>query len=124
MAVGQPVNIQFQTFPFVNYGEATGSVRLISPDSFLTGASNSTTTGTPAGTSGNSVFTGANPTSAYFYDVRVSIDRLSLKHTPSFFHLTPGMPVQISVKVGNRTIWQYLTEKILPIVYEGMREPD
>jgi len=124
MAIGQPVVIQFATFPYIDYGEATGSVRLISPDSFLTGSSNTATTGTPSGTSGNSVFTGENPTSAYFYDVRISIDRLALKHTPSFFHLTPGMPVAVSVKVGDRSIWDYLTEKLLPVVYEGMREPD
>jgi HlyD family secretion protein len=122
--VGQPASIKFETFNFVDYGEGSGAVRLVSSDSFLTGAASQGTTGTPSGTVGNSIFTGQNPTSPYFYDVRVSIDRLNLKNTPRDFHLTPGMPVEVDVKVGERTIWDYLIEKLLPIVYEGMREPD
>jgi HlyD family secretion protein len=124
LQVGQPANIKFQTFNFIDYGSASGSLRLVSPDSFLTGSSSQGTTGTPSGTVGNSIFTGVSPNSAYFYDVRVSIDRLSLKNTPRDFHLTPGMPVEVDIKVGYRTVWQYLSEKIVPIVYEGMREPD
>jgi HlyD family secretion protein len=126
MAVGQSADVKFETFPFISYGEAEGSVRLISPDSFTTGSGASGASGavgTPAGTSGNSVFTGANPTSPYFYDVRVSIDRMEMKNLPKDFHLLPGMPVEVDVKVGNRTIWDYLAERLLPIVYEGMREP-
>jgi hypothetical protein len=30
----------------------------------------------------------------------------------------------VDVKVGDRTIWDYLVEKILPIFEQGMREPD
>jgi hemolysin D len=124
-AVGQSALIKFDTFTFINYGEAEGSVRLISPDSFTTGSgATGSSTGMPSGTAGNAIFTAANPTNPYFYDVRVSIDRLKLKNLPKDFHLTPGMPVEVDIKVGNRTIWDYLVEKILTIVYEGMREPN
>ena len=124
-AIGQTADIKFETFPFLSYGLAEGSVRLISPDSFTTGSGASgSTSGMPSGTTGNSIFTGANPTSPYFYDIRVSIDRLAMKNLPKDFHITPGMPVTVDVKVGSRTIWEYLVERLLPIVYEGMREPD
>jgi HlyD family secretion protein len=126
-AVGQTADIKFETFPFMSYGEAEGSVRLLSPDSFTTGggaAGSSSASGMPSGTTGNSIFTGANPTSPYFYDVRVSIDQVHLKNLPRDFHITPGMPVEVDIKVGNRTIWDYLIERFLPIVYEGMREPN
>jgi HlyD family secretion protein len=33
------------------------------------------------------------------------------------------MPVQVDIKVGQRTVWEYLMERLLPIVNEGMREP-
>jgi HlyD family secretion protein len=128
-AVGQSADVKFETFPFLSYGQAEGSVRLVSPDSFTTGggasgsSASSPQTGTPAGAAGNSIFTGANPTSPYFYDVRVSIDRMAMRNLPRDFHLTPGMPVEVDIKVGNRTIWDYLVERMLPIVYEGMREP-
>lgn len=124
LQAGQLADIKFQTFDFSKFGEASGSVRLVSADSFQTGAASSSTTGTPAGQTGNSIFTGVNPTSPWFYDVRVSIDRLALKHVPADFRVIPGMPVEVDVKVGNRTIWDYFLEKLLPIMYDGMREPN
>ncbi len=48
--VGQPADVKFLTFPFTHFGEASGSVRLISADTYLTGASSAATTGTPSGT--------------------------------------------------------------------------
>jgi HlyD family secretion protein len=124
LTAGMQADIKFQTFNFAKFGQAHGAVKTVSADSFLTGASSSAVTGTPSGTQGNAVYTGVNPTSQYFYDVRVSIDRLALKHVPADFHIVPGMPVQVDVKVGDRTIWDYLVEKILPIFEQGMREPD
>ncbi len=122
VTVGQPVDVKFQTFPSVEFGDGHGSVRLVSTDSFLTGSQNANA-GTSAGTTSNSVFTGQTPTSAYFYDVRVTLDRLALKHVARDTRIVPGMPVTADIKVGDRTIWEYLLEKVLPIVSEGMREP-
>ncbi len=124
VTVGQPVDVKFQTFPSVEFGDGHGSVRLVSSDSFLTGAqSSSSGTGGSAGTTSNSVFTGQNPSSSYFYDVRVTLDRLALKHVSRDARIVPGMPVQADIKVGERTVWEYLLERVLPIVQEGMREP-
>jgi HlyD family secretion protein len=121
VAVGQESQIQFQSFPFTAFGEGRGSVRLLSADSFNTGSSGSS--GTSAGTTSNAVFTGQNPTSAYFYDARITIDRLKMKNMPKDFRVVPGMPVSIAIAVGERNIWEYLIERLLPIWYEGMREP-
>jgi HlyD family secretion protein len=124
LRIGQAADIKFSTFPFTSFGEGAGAVRLVSAESFLTGSTSGNSTGTPSGTAANSVFTGVNPTNAYFYDVRVSLDRLNLKNIPKNFHITPGMSVEVDVKVGDRTIADYLIERMLPIIYEGMREPD
>jgi hemolysin D len=124
LQAGQNANIKFDTFSFTKFGQASGSVRLVSGDSFLTGAASSASTGTPSGSAGNSIFTGVNPTSPYFFDVRISLDRLELKNIPKDFRVLPGMPVVVNVKVGERTIWDYFVERILPVLYEGMREPD
>jgi multidrug efflux pump subunit AcrA (membrane-fusion protein) len=121
--VGQSAAIKFATFPFSGFGEGAGSVRTMSAESFLTNGSGAAT-GTPSGTMSNSIFTGVNPTSAYFYDVRVSIDRLGMKNVPKNWRVTPGMPVNVDISVGNRTIAEYLVERMMPIIYEGMREPD
>ena len=124
LAPGQSANIKFQTFSFTKFGQASGSVRLVSADSFMTGSASSASTGTPSGGAGNSIFTGNNPTSPYFYDVRISLDRLALKNVPKDFRVVPGMPVMVNVKVGDRTIWDYFVERLMPIMYEGLREPD
>jgi HlyD family secretion protein len=124
VAPGQMAIIKFQTFSFTKFGMASGAVRLVSPDSFITGQAATSTTGTPSGATGNSIFTGVNPTSAYFFDVRVSLDRLNLKNVPRDFRVTPGMPVEVDIKVGDRTVIDYLVERMLPVLYEGMREPD
>jgi HlyD family secretion protein len=119
---GQPVDIKFQSFPYSEFGLGHGTVRMISSDSFVTGQTGTSAQGS-AGTAANSVYLGPAATSAYFYDVRVTLDRLALKHVPKDMHVVPGMPVQADIKVGQRTVWQYLMERLLPIVNEGMREP-
>ena len=118
---GQAVEVKFTTFPSTNFGMGHGAVRLVSADSFLTSGG-----GAPpasAGTTANSVFTGPATTSPYFYDVRITLDRLALQNVPRDTHLVPGMPVEADIKVGSRTIWEYLLEHVMPIVNEGMREP-
>ena len=123
VTVGQPVDVKFQTFPSVEFGDGHGAVRLVSSDSFLTGQQGSTSGGSSAGTTSNAVFTGQTPGSAYFYDVRVTLDRLALKHVSRDTRIVPGMPVEADIKVGDRTVWEYLLERVLPIVQTGMREP-
>ncbi len=123
VANGQPVQIKFSAYPSATFGSGQGSVRLVSSDSFLTSSGPTASSATSAGTTANSVFTGQQPNSPYFYDVRVTLDRLALRHLPSEAHIVPGMPVEADIKVGQRTVWEYLIERVMPIVQNGMREP-
>ena len=124
LATGQAVTIKFQTFPSLEFGLGHGAVRTVSADSYLTGSSSANSTGNSSGTTADAVFTGQSPTSAYFYDVRVTLDQLALKNTPKSLRITPGMPVEADIKVGSRNIWEYLIERVLPILQDGMREPN
>jgi hemolysin D len=112
--VGDPVAIKFDTFPFTQYGLAHGTVRTISADSFT-------------GQDEQRNPTGAVPMSANsnepFYRARVAIDRVALHDTPAGFRIMPGMPVTADVKVGMRTVMNYLLGRVLPVASEGMREP-
>jgi hemolysin D len=111
--VHDPVSIKLDTFPFSQYGMAEGTVRIVSPDSF-TGQSEA-----------------RNPTSAVpmttstepFYRSRITIDRVALHNVPAGFRLIPGMPVTADIKVGKRTVLQYLLGLMLPVAKEAMREP-
>lgn len=112
--VGDKVAIKFATFPFTRYGLAYGAVRVISPDSFTAQEDQRNPTGdvpTPSGST--------EP----YYRARVSLDRMELHNTPPGFRLMPGMPTTADIKVGKRTVLAYLLERVLPVVYNGMREP-
>ena len=109
---GQKVAIKFDTFPFVQYGMAEGTVRFISPDSF---------SGSQETQRGNVVTQGDR--NDVFYKARVAIDELKMHGVPGGFELKPGMTIKADIKAGTRTLLTYLFARILPIGLEGMREP-
>jgi hemolysin D len=112
--VGDPVAVKFDTFPFTQYGMAHGTVRTISADSFTAQDDQRNPTGAVPVSSNNS-----EP----YYRARVAIDRVALHGTPEGFRIMPGMPVTADVKVGKRTVMNYLLGRVLPVASEGMREP-
>jgi hemolysin D len=112
--VGDPVSVKFDTFPFMQYGLAYGTVRTISADSFTAQDEQRNPTG---------AVPMASNSSEPFYRARVAIDRVDLHGTPPDFRVMPGMPVTADIKVGKRTVLQYLLGRALPVATEGMREP-
>ncbi len=119
--VGDQVTIKFDTFPFVQYGTAKGTVRVVSPDSFTpTGQSPDVV---PRGMSDQaSTAQAPNPGQAY-YKAKISIDKVELHDTPRGFHIVPGMPITADIMVGKRTVLSYIFSRALPVVMDGMREP-
>jgi hemolysin D len=113
---GQKVAIKFDTFPYVQYGMAEGTVRFISPDSFSGGYSGEKET------QRGSVVT-QEDSSAVFFKARVAIDELKMHGVPGGFVLKPGMIVTADIKAGERTMLTYLFARVLPVGLEGMREP-
>lgn len=111
---GDPVAIKFDTFPFAQYGMAFGKVRIVSGDSFTAADEQRTRTGAVPLAPGS-----AEP----FFRARIAVEQLALHNVPAGFRLAPGMPVTADIKVGKRTMLDYLLGRILPITSEGMREP-
>jgi hemolysin D len=108
------VAIKFDTFPFSQYGMARGSVRVVSPSSF---------TGQEEARNPTSSVPTAQDVLEPFYRARIAIDSVELHGVPSGFRTIPGMPVTADIKVGKRTVLQYLFGLVLPVAQEGMREP-
>jgi len=110
--VGQKVTIKFDTFPYVRYGTAEGTVRTLSADSFV-GQEESARPTVPA------------PSSQVppYYKTRVAIDAVKMHGVPGGFQLKPGMPVTADIEVGKRNMLRYLFARLLPVGLEGMREP-
>jgi HlyD family type I secretion membrane fusion protein len=106
---GQKVTIKFDTFPYVQYGTAEGTVRTLSADSFVG----------PEEAPRTAAVHQVPP----YYRTRVAIDDLKMHDVPGGFQLKPGMPVTADIKVGQRNILTYLFARFLPVGLEGMREP-
>jgi len=113
-----PVSIKFDTFDYVLYGTAKGTVRTISADSYY----NSTVDKTKAVTrpSQQEDDTGLGPV---YYKARVTLDEIKLHDLPLSFRMSPGMPVNADIRVGQRTILGYFLGRIIPGMSQGMREP-
>jgi HlyD family secretion protein len=119
--LGDPVTIKFQTFPYFAYGIARGQVRVMSPDSFHRPMESLDQITRGGGQQASSRTEEAAGT--FYYRSRITIDQMLLHDLPAGFHLTPGMPVQADIKVGKRTVIQYLLSRVIPATTEGMHEP-
>ncbi|CAP57441.1 HlyD family type I secretion periplasmic adaptor subunit [Gluconacetobacter diazotrophicus] len=115
---GDPVLLKFATLPYTQYGGAEDTVRIISADSFAPDDGGHAAPGTGAQVPRPD----AGGMEAY-YRVRVRVDRYTLHGVPSFFHPHPGMPVEADIHVGRRTMMQYLLNRLVPTLTDGMREP-
>ncbi len=118
--IGQPVTIKFATFPFPLFGTASGTVRVVTSDSFTPqqlAAQLMQLQTTPTVAPQNV------PTSELYYAARVTLDKLNLRNVPADFRVIPGMPVETDIRVGTQTIMQYLLERIVPIFTQGLNEP-
>ncbi len=112
--VGDPVTIKFETFPYFVYGTAHGLVRTVSPDSFHRPLDDREKVGKPRTEEASGTM---------FYRAKISMDEMRMHDLPQGFRITPGMPVTADVKVGKRTMIQYMMSRVIPVATEGMREP-
>ncbi|MDG6094030.1 HlyD family type I secretion periplasmic adaptor subunit [Acetobacter sp. AN02] len=113
--LGDHALLKFATFPYSQYGGAEATVKEISADSF---AEKSAQDGV-----GAADIPDPSGDSKAFYRVHLRIDKYTLHGVPSFFHPQPGMPVTADIKVGKRTIMQFILNSMIPLATEGMREP-
>jgi HlyD family secretion protein len=108
---GDKVNVKFTTLPFLEYGQAQGTLMTVSPDSFNPSDQ----------ASGGPVVPGTQQ--SLFYRATISLDALNLHNTPPGFQLVPGMPLSADIRVGTRSVLGYFTRQILPVAYESLHEP-
>ncbi|MBN9509424.1 MAG: HlyD family type I secretion periplasmic adaptor subunit [Alphaproteobacteria bacterium] len=120
---GDEAAIKFDTLPYFRYGYALGHVTRVSADSFTDptqGQVNPQAT-SPNIASNSPQNNGTAP--LYYYRAFVSIDKLNLRHPPDSFRLKPGMPLQVDIRVGRRTVLDYMFDKIVPFLANGAKEP-
>ena len=66
---------------------------------------------------------GAQPVRANSYIVRVALDQQDARRKIENFRPTPGMPADVYIETGQRTLLEYLLRPLLDSLSRGFREP-
>jgi hemolysin D len=106
VAVGQPVRLKFEAFPFQKYGTGKGVVRVVSQDSFTTN---------PKDESGRQL--------GPYYRVLVDVTDMHLRAPANQVRMIPGMAVTAEMRTGNRSVISYFLYPLLRGLDESIREP-
>jgi membrane fusion protein, hemolysin D len=107
VAFGQEVRLKFDAFPFQKHGTASGTVQIISQDSFTPDAKGEA----------------ARHSMSPYYRVLVAMPDPQLRGLPEQFRMIPGMTVTAEMKVRHRTVISYFLYPLLRGLDESIREP-
>lgn len=107
VAVGQSVRLKFEAFPFQKYGTGSGTVRIVSQDSFSPDPKND----------------GQRRMLAPYYRVLIDVADMRLRAQPAQFQMIPGLAVTAEMKVGRRSVISYFLYPLLRGLDESIREP-
>jgi hemolysin D len=110
LRAGDSVRVKFDALPFQRHGTITGTVRVITENSFQPDKA----AATPAKE------TDARPA---FFRARIELGPLTLQDVPADFRLIPGMTTTAEIIIGKRTIISYLLDPVVRLFDEGLREP-
>ena len=99
---GDSVTLKIDAFPYTEFGALDGTVKWV-------------------GDNAQNQLNG-QPVSPY-YNVQVTIDRNKLVNVPATATLLPGMTLVAEIKVGSRSIWDYVMGGLMRGVGQSMREP-
>ena len=107
IAVGQQVRLKLEAYPFQKYGAASGIVRVISQDSFVT----------------DPKAEGPRRTESPYYRVLVDVTNAHMRNSTPHIHLMPGMAVTAELITGKRSVISYFLYPLMRGMDESIREP-
>ncbi|HXT09601.1 MAG TPA: HlyD family type I secretion periplasmic adaptor subunit [Roseiarcus sp.] len=99
---GDPATLKIGAFQSTEFGTFDGTVKWV-------------------GDNASSVLNGQNVPP--YFNVEITIDRNKLVNVPATTRLLPGMTLTADIKVGTRSIWDYVIGGMMRGVGESMREP-
>jgi HlyD family secretion protein len=108
---GQPVKLKFAAYPFQKYGMAVGKVTHISADAADNSANNQTRDGDKQ-----------NESAGLVYKALVTIDSMGLEMNENRYPLSAGMQTSAEIRLGTRTVAEYLLSPIQKAWHEAGRE--
>jgi HlyD family secretion protein len=112
--VGDPATIKFQALPWQQYGLARGELKTLAPDIIDDGG----------GREAMAVAAATPPSrSPIHYGARVALTETRFRNLPQGFALRPGMQLVADIKIGRRSILEYVLNPLTRVVDESLREP-
>lgn len=108
---GQPVKLKFAAFPFQKYGMVEGTVEHVSADA----ADNNTG-------NGNSQTDAAKKNQPLVYKALIALKQMNLEMDEQRFMLSAGMQTNAEIKLGDRTVMEYLLSPVRKAWHEAGRE--
>lgn len=109
---GDAVEIKVDPFPFQRHGMLKGTLRSISQESFVPGA-----------TQQYDALRAPIVAAGYVHRAEVELDGTKLNRMPAGAVLTAGMSVQAEIKVGSRSLMSYFLYPIIRGLDEALHEP-
>ena len=111
--VGQPVKVKLAAYPFQKYGMLDARVAQLSADA---------TEAPSANTRSDALFGRDRPMGPLAFRAIVELDAQQLKAGDTSLSLSPGMQVTAEIKLGERTLLEYLLSPVQKVVHEAARE--
>ena len=110
---GQPVKVKLASYPFQKYGMLDGRVAQVSADA---------TEAPSANTRSDALFGRDRPMGPLAFRAIVELDTQRLETGSARHALTPGMQVSAEIKLGERTLLEYLLSPVQKVAHEAARE--
>ncbi|MBP2434251.1 HlyD family type I secretion periplasmic adaptor subunit [Bradyrhizobium elkanii] len=118
LRLGAPVTLKLEALPWQQFGLAYGELKALSPDTL--GDENRPDEAEEASERG---LKAQERQSAIHYRARIELLETKFRSLPPGFVLRPGMRAVADIKVGRRSIIEYLLNPITRVINESLREP-
>jgi hemolysin D len=116
--IGDHATIKLEALPWQQFGLAHGVLKALTPDTL------SDDSARDAGEDGSSSETRTPPRqSPIHYRARIELSESKFRNLPEGFALRPGMRVVCDIKVGRRSVLDYVLNPITRVIDESLREP-
>jgi len=116
--VGDSVMLKFEALPWQQFGMAYGRLLSLTPDVIPDQNAAETAENMSA-----SEMKSQMRQSAIHYRGRVAVSRTEFRNLPEGIALRPGMRLVGDIKVGRRSVLEYVLNPITRVIDESLREP-
>jgi membrane fusion protein, hemolysin D len=118
VGLGDPVTIKFEALPWQQYGLAHGVLKTLTPDTIEDNSARETAEDMAA--PGLKAQLRQSP---IHYRARVVLTETKLRNLPPGFELRSGMRLVADIKIGRRSILQYVLNPLTRVIDESLHEP-